>query len=416
MKKKITIKESLHNEPKSLQNVRSVDNRYRQNNSKSAKIVEEHVADLETTIECLNRQLAKHKLAEEQLTKSEKKYRVLLENLPQKIFHKDKNSVYVSCNKNYADDLKIKPAQILGKTDYDFYYKELAEKYRADDKRVIKMGTVETIEEKYIQNGNEFIVQTVKAPIQDRKGKVIGILGIFWDITDRKQAEKQLLDYQKRLKALASQITLSEEKERRCFAEYLHDEIGQHLFASQMHLKLLKDSLPPTEHVKTLDKVLNNIEKMIDKSRYLTFELSSPVLYELGLEKALEWLAEQIHKQYNIVVSVEDDKQEKPLDDDIKIFFYRAVSELLTNVIKHAQTKKAIVSIQKDNSKIRISVADHGVGFNPQNEHSSDDKSEGFGLFHINERLEQFGGQFLIESKPNHGTHITLLAPLSNGT
>ncbi len=62
------------------------------------------------------------------------KSRVLLENLPQKIFHKDKNSVYVSCNNNYARDLKIQPDEIIGKTDYDFYTKELAEKYRADDK------------------------------------------------------------------------------------------------------------------------------------------------------------------------------------------------------------------------------------------------------------------------------------------
>ena len=77
----------------------------------------------------LKNQIAQHIKEDEMLRESEKKYRVLLENLPQKIFHKDKNSVYISCNKNYADDLKITPEQIFGKTDYNFYSRELAEKY-----------------------------------------------------------------------------------------------------------------------------------------------------------------------------------------------------------------------------------------------------------------------------------------------
>jgi PAS domain S-box-containing protein len=123
---------------------------------------------------------------------SENKYKVLIENLPQKIFYKDRNSVYISCNESYANDLKIKPNEIVGKTDYDFYTKELAEKYKADDNRVMKSGKTEEIEEKYIQDGQEVIVHTVKTPIKDEKGDAIGILGIFWDITERKKTEMTL--------------------------------------------------------------------------------------------------------------------------------------------------------------------------------------------------------------------------------
>ncbi|MDO8142112.1 MAG: EAL domain-containing protein [Candidatus Brocadiales bacterium] len=130
------------------------------------------------------------RLAEELLRKSERKYRVILENLPQKIFHKDKNSVYVSCNESYARDLNISPDEITGKMDYDFYPKELADKYRADDKRIMESGQTEEIEERYIRDGREFIIQTVKAPIKDDEDKVTGILGIFWDITERKNMEK----------------------------------------------------------------------------------------------------------------------------------------------------------------------------------------------------------------------------------
>ncbi len=156
----------------------------------------------------MNRRIAKlekleteHKLTIEILQASENKYRELLENLPQKIFHKDKNSVYVSCNNNYARDLKIQPDEIIGKTDYDFYTKELAEKYRADDERIMESGETEYIEEKYIQNGQEVFVQTAKTPLKDEKGNMIGILGIFWDITERKQIEEALRQSERQFKS-----------------------------------------------------------------------------------------------------------------------------------------------------------------------------------------------------------------------
>jgi PAS domain S-box-containing protein len=145
---------------------------------------------------------AEHKLTIEILQGSENKYRVLLENLPQKIFHKDKNSVYVSCNNNYARDLKIQPDEIIGKTDYNFYKKELAEKYRADDKRILESGKTEYIEEKYIQDRQEAVIQTVKIPLKDEKGNTIGVLGIFWDITEGKQIEEALKDSEERYRTI----------------------------------------------------------------------------------------------------------------------------------------------------------------------------------------------------------------------
>ena len=129
------------------------------------------------------------KQAEGELCKSESKYRILLETLPQKIFYKDRDSVYVFCNPNYAGGLKISPAEIAGRTDYDFYPKELADKYRADDQRLMEHGKTEDIEEKYVQGCEEFWVHTVKTPIMDESGKVTGILGIFWDITMAKKME-----------------------------------------------------------------------------------------------------------------------------------------------------------------------------------------------------------------------------------
>ncbi len=159
-------------------------------------------AELLRQIAELEKLETERKLTIEILQESENKYRVLLENLPQKIFHKDRNSVYVSCNNNYARDLKIQPDEIIGKTDYDFHNKDLAEKYRADDERIMESGKTEHIEEKYIHNGQEVIVQTVKTPLEDEKGNTIGILGIFWDITERRRIEEELKESEERYRTI----------------------------------------------------------------------------------------------------------------------------------------------------------------------------------------------------------------------
>jgi PAS domain S-box-containing protein len=128
-------------------------------------------------------QLIQRKQAAETLRQSEQKYRTLLKNIPQKIFYKDLNLAYVLCNDSFAEDWKIEPEEIRGKTDYDFFPKDLAEKYRADDKRILESGNAEEIEEEYLKDGKNIAVHTFKAPLKDEQGDTVGIFGIFWDIT-----------------------------------------------------------------------------------------------------------------------------------------------------------------------------------------------------------------------------------------
>ncbi|MCL5291541.1 MAG: PAS domain S-box protein [Actinobacteria bacterium] len=136
--------------------------------------------------------ITEHERAEEELRKSESKYKLLVENLPQKIFLKNRESIYLSCNEMFARDLKIIPDEISGKTDYDFFPKELADKYRADDSKIMRSGRTEELDEEYIQNGRPAFVHTVKTPIKDERGNVSGILGIFWDITELIRAKERV--------------------------------------------------------------------------------------------------------------------------------------------------------------------------------------------------------------------------------
>jgi len=148
------------------------------------------------------RDITDRKQAEQALQESERRYRELLKNIPQKIFYKNLNSVFLLCNESFARDLNIEPDEMIGKTDYDFFPDELAEKYRADDKRIIQSGIPEEVEEEYLKDGQKFIVRTSKAPVKDKDGNIIGIFGIFWDITQRKQAEQELREREQRYREL----------------------------------------------------------------------------------------------------------------------------------------------------------------------------------------------------------------------
>lgn len=153
--------------------------------------VKERTSELVKVNEELQGEIKERKLTEEALRISESKHRLLLENLPQRIFYKDKDLVYVSCNENLARDLHIRPEEIYGKTDYDLYPKNLADTYRAYDNRIMKSGKTEGREEKYFKDGREFIIHMVRTPIKDEGNKTIGILGTFLDITEKVALERE---------------------------------------------------------------------------------------------------------------------------------------------------------------------------------------------------------------------------------
>jgi len=237
-----------------------------------------------------------------------------------------------------------------------------------------------------------------------------------WTLTknaERMRREQRLLGYQARLKSLVSELSLIEEREKRRIATELHERIGQSLVISKMNLEELRQSVPGEKLNAVLDKICNTLGETIAETQSLTFDLSSPVLYELGFETAVaDWLEEEIQEKHGIATQFEDDKQPKPLDDDISILLFRFVRELLVNVVNHAQAKKIKVSIRKVGRQIQVSVEDDGVGFDPAEVASTAAKRAEFGLFGIHEKLEYLGGHLEIKSEPGRGCKATMTAPL----
>jgi len=238
-------------------------------------------------------------------------------------------------------------------------------------------------------------------------GSVLGAL-----CGERKKTEQQLLANQEQLRSLASQLVLTEERERRCLAEALHDRIGQALAVAKIKMGMLRASVSSADTTGALDEIRELLNQTIRESRLLIFDLSPPILYGVGLEAALEGLVKQLRKQHGLRVEFEDDGKFKPLDDDVRVLLFRAVRELLINVVKHAQARNAWVSTARAGNCIRIVVEDNGMGFDLPKGDAQVSGTGGFGLFSISERLNSQGGSFRIQSEPNCGTRAVLEAPL----
>ena len=182
------------------------------------------------------------------------------------------------------------------------------------------------------------------------------------DITEQKQAEKEIRTYQEQLRSVASELSLTEERERRRLATDLHDHVGQILALAQIKLGAIRQSASSTQLVEPMDEVRRLIEQTIQYTRSLSFELSPPILYDLGFEAAVEWLAELTHEQQGITVKVQADRSAKPMNDEIRIILFQTVRELLANVVNHANAKHIQIFIAREDTALQVKIEDDGLG------------------------------------------------------
>ena len=237
------------------------------------------------------------------------------------------------------------------------------------------------------------------------------------EVEERKKYEQELLGYQQRLRHLSSELLQTEERERRRIAIGIHDHIGQTLAMTKIQLGALQAEYDSRDLKEKVDGIRKLISQTIRYTRTLTFELSPPVLYELGLQAALEWLAEIVRKQSGLMVGVAGDGSDRKLDTERRVVLFRTCRELLFNVVKHAAASRARVSLRGDDATIMVKISDDGKGFDPILLQTGYDPFEsGFGLFSIREQLRQYGGTFKVDSNPGHGGEVIISMPLAMTT
>ncbi len=229
------------------------------------------------------------------------------------------------------------------------------------------------------------------------------------EIIERKKSEQELGSKRVKLLQLAYELLMTEERERRRLAADLHDHIGQNLALCQLKLAILSESKTSSDMVDELGKIEEMLERIIQDTRILTFEISPPVLYELGLKAALEWLAEKTESTCGTKVRVEEKFSEKVLGNSLNILIFRTVRELLHNVAKHSQASEAVIRLEPGEEAYAVVVKDNGIGFDADSEQHT--QNRGFGLFNIQERFSSIAGEFNIKSEPGFGTEAVLKVP-----
>jgi signal transduction histidine kinase len=162
---------------------------------------------------------------------------------------------------------------------------------------------------------------------------------------------------------------------------------------------------------RTLDEGVKILEHAIAEARTLTFDLSPPVLYDLGLEAAISWLAEELERRHGLKVDVNDDGTTKPLDEAASAVTFRAIRELLMNVVKHANAPRATVTLTSSGGHLEVEVRDEGVGFDVATGFGHE--KPGFGLLSVRQQLARLGGLVELESEPGRGTRARMRVALN---
>lgn len=215
----------------------------------------------------------------------------------------------------------------------------------------------------------------------------------------------------KQLQALAGQLIEAEEQERRRISNLLHDDLQQLLAAARFQLEAATRGRTPEPSLASVSSLL---DESIGKARQLSHELSPAVLRHSGLAAVLEWLARRMRQQFGLEVELEAKEGPQSLSSPLKVFAFRAVQELLFNVIKHAGAGKARVKVGGPEDTLIVTVSDQGRGFDP-GILATLSASTGFGLLSLRERASYVGGSLAIESAPGQGSRFTLTVPLNQG-
>lgn len=357
--------------------------------------------------------VTEQRLAEEALRESEARYRALVENQVEAVCRWLPNTTLTYVNEAYCQLLGKSREELLGKSFLNFIAVENNRDLMRHVRSLIKNPRLKYYEHE-VSAGEKGSVwmRWSDCPIFDGQGNVQEFQLVGMDITDRKIAELALISQREQLRKLATELAMTEERERQNIATELHDTVGQQLAAAKMKLDALAGNSDCGNKGGDLVKAYNFILQAISCIRSLTFEISPPILYMVGFDAAVQSLCEKFEEETGIIVDFEEKGETKFIGKNLRGTLYRMVRELLHNIAKHAGAEYASVSLDCVNNSIEICVEDNGSGFDAAEVLLQGNKNNCVGLFSIKQRIEYLGGRMIIDSRPGEGSRITLRIPL----
>jgi signal transduction histidine kinase len=243
-----------------------------------------------------------------------------------------------------------------------------------------------------------------------RDGNLLRIWGVARDVSDLVELNTRLAREQDRLRGYARQIVTAEERARRATAVDLHDGIGQELIGMGMTLEVLR-AQAPVQSQKLLDELRTRLREVQERTRHMISDLSPPGLYDLGLCPALQWLAIYLRTHEKLQVVLDCRVREELVDVEMRVLIFKLVRELLRNVVKHADIGAATVTVLGDGERVKVEVRDAGRGFVWEVDLFGG-RSNGFGLWSIEERVREVGGEFTVDTSPGRGARFEMILPL----
>lgn len=261
----------------------------------------------------------------------------------------------------------------------------------------------------YNSEGNMIYCEWYNSVLRDEQRKVITILSLIHNVTERKKAEQTLSQSFNEIRLLTKNLQEIRETERTRIARELHDELGQQLTVLKMDVSWLNKKIDTRDDQvrQRMKELLDLLDGTVKSVRRICAELRPSLLDDLGLVAALEWHLKEFEKRSGIMTELRADENDLPLKDEVKIGLFRIFQESLTNIARHSGATRVIVVLRINSNHLVLRIEDNGKGFDRQEVR----QKKTLGIVGIEERSAMIGGQCVITSKKGEGTIIEVSIP-----
>lgn len=345
--------------------------------------------------------------------KAEEMYRLLSNHTNDLVCMHDRDSKFTYISASIKTLLGFEQTELLHKEVFEIVHQEDVESLKkAIQERIFKgLNTDAFTFRARHKEGHYVWLEAIGSPVIKNK-KIVSFVTSTRNINQWMLAKQEIEEYQSSLQRLTSEVSLIEEKQKKEIAANIHDHLSQSLVISKMRISDLEKRTELKSIYKDLNFIKLHISKALENSRKITYELSPPILYQLGLVDALDWFAEDTQAKYGIEFQFKSNAASLSLDESKAILIFRCVQEVVTNAIKYAGASLMTLEFIKEEEAVLIFVKDNGKGFDTSIVKKATSSGKGFGLFAVQERIRNMKGEFNIKSEINKGTTIKIYVPL----